>query len=128
MFPNNSYADFRVCNVTKSLIGVAIGYASADGWVTEGWWQVAASTCATLLQGDLSSRYYYLYAEDANRGEKWVGDINMCIAQNEFKIVGVKDCYTRGYQKARFKEYDTGRHVSWTVQLSDISFTQKGSH
>jgi len=53
-------ADFRVCNGTQNLVGVAIGYRAADGWTTEGWWQVPASTCATLIEGELQSRYYYL--------------------------------------------------------------------
>ena len=61
-------ADFRVCNGTQNLVGVAIGYRAKDGWNTEGWWQVPASTCATLIEGELQSRYYYLYAEDAARG------------------------------------------------------------
>jgi len=61
-------ADFRVCNGTQNLVGVAIGYRAKDGWVTEGWWQVPATTCATLIEGELQSRYYYLYAEDAARG------------------------------------------------------------
>lgn len=62
-------ADFRVCNGTQNLVGVAIGYRAKDGWITEGWWQVPATTCATLIEGELQSRYYYLYAEDAARGD-----------------------------------------------------------
>ncbi len=37
------------------------------------------------------------------------GDVKMCVAENEFKIVGVKDCFARGYQQMGFKEYDTGK-------------------
>ena len=77
-------ADFRVCNGTQNLVGVAIGYRAKEGWVTEGWWQVPATTCATLIEGELQSRYYYLYAEDAARGGRWTGDVNMCVAENEF--------------------------------------------
>ena len=61
-------ADFRVCNGTQSLVGGAIGYRTAEGWVTEGWWQIPANSCATLIEGPLQSRYYYLYAEDAGGG------------------------------------------------------------
>ncbi|MGO6903871.1 DUF1036 domain-containing protein, partial [Rhizobium ruizarguesonis] len=78
-------ADFRVCNGTQNLVGVAIGYRAKDGWVTEGWWQVPATTCATLIEGELQSRYYYLYAEDAARGGRWTGDVQICVADNEFK-------------------------------------------
>ena len=112
-------ADFRVCNATQSLVGVAIGYRAKSGWVTEGWWHVDPSTCKTLIEGSLSSRYYYLYAEDAERGGRWDGPINMCIAEKEFKISGVQDCFARGFQRAGFQEYDTGEQASWMVQLTD---------
>ena len=112
-------ADFRVCNATQNLVGVAIGYRAATGWVTEGWWHVEGSSCKTLIEGALSSRYYYLYAEDAERGGRWEGSINMCVAEREFKIAGVNDCFARGYQRAGFQEYDTGAQSSWMIQLTD---------
>jgi uncharacterized membrane protein len=112
-------ADFRVCNATQNLVGVAIGYRAKAGWVTEGWWHVKGSSCRTLIQGPLTSRYYYLYAEDAERGGRWEGPINMCVAEKEFKISGVNDCFARGFQRAGFQEYDTGEQSSWMVQLTD---------
>jgi uncharacterized membrane protein len=127
-FANEAHAEFRVCNGSQNLVGVAIGYRGKDGWVTEGWWQVPASTCATLIEGELQSRYYYLYAEDSARGGRWTGDVNMCVAENEFKIVGVQDCYARGFQRMGFKEYDTGRQGSWMVQLSDTPGTQESQN
>ena len=116
---NPARADFRVCNATQTLVGVAIGYRAKSGWVTEGWWHIDGSTCKTLIEGSLSSRYYYLYAEDAERGGRWDGPINMCIAEKEFKISGVQDCFARGFQRAGFQEYDTGEQASWMVQLTD---------
>jgi uncharacterized membrane protein len=113
-----AHADFRVCNGTQSLVGVAIGYRAAAGWVTEGWWHIAGSSCKTLIEGPLSSRYFYLYAEDAEKGGRWDGPINMCVAEKEFKINGVNDCFARGFQRAGFQEYDTGEQASWMVQLS----------
>ncbi|MBN9071987.1 MAG: DUF1036 domain-containing protein [Rhizobiales bacterium] len=113
-----AHADFRVCNGTQSLVGVAIGYRAQSGWVTEGWWHIAGSNCKTLIEGPLSSRYFYLYAEDADKGGRWDGPINMCVADKEFKINGVNDCFARGYQRAGFQEYDTGEQASWMVQLS----------
>lgn len=112
-------ADFRVCNATQNLVGVAIGYRAESGWITEGWWHVKGSSCATLIEGPLSSRYYYIYAEDAERGGRWDGPITMCVAENEFKIAGVSDCFARGYQRAGFREYDTGDQANWMVQLTD---------
>lgn len=117
--PSQALADFRVCNATQNLVGVSIGYRAKAGWVTEGWWHIEASTCKTLIEGALSSRYYYLYAEDAERGGRWDGPINMCVAEKEFKIAGVSDCVARGFQRAGFQEYDTGEQANWMVQLTD---------
>lgn len=114
-----AFADFRVCNATQGLVGVAIGYRAKTGWVSEGWWHIEASTCKTLIEGALSSRYYYLYAEDAERGGRWDGAVNMCVAEREFKIAGAGDCFARGFQRAGFQEYDTGEQGSWMVQLTD---------
>ncbi|WP_421857266.1 DUF1036 domain-containing protein [Oricola sp.] len=112
-------ADFRVCNATQELVGVAIGYRARAGWITEGWWAIEGSSCKTLIEGPLESRYYYLYAEDGVRGGRWDGPISMCIAELQFKITGVNDCYARGFQKAGFREYDTGNQSNWMVQLID---------
>lgn len=118
---SKAHADFRVCNATQNLVGVGIGYRAKSGWVTEGWWHVEGSSCKTLIEGPLSSRFYYLYAEDAERGGRWDGPITMCVAEKEFKIAGVNDCLARGYQRAGFQEYDTGEQTSWMVQLTDES-------
>lgn len=116
---NEAKADFRVCNSTQNLVGVALGYRAKSGWVTEGWWHVDASSCKTLIEGPLASRYYYIYAEDAEGGGRWEGKVNMCIEEKEFRIDGVQDCFARGYQRAGFQEYDTGEQTSWMVQLTD---------
>ena len=120
-------ADFRVCNATQNLVGVAIGYRANTGWITEGWWHIEGSTCKTLIEGPLSSRYYYLYAEDAERGGRWDGPINMCVAEKEFKIAGVSDCFARGFQRSGFQEYDTGEQANWMVQLTDEPAPEAGS-
>ncbi|MBB3997472.1 DUF1036 domain-containing protein [Aureimonas pseudogalii] len=112
-------ADFRVCNGTQTLVGVAVGQRTAEGWVSEGWWRIPATTCRSVVEGELHSRYYYLYAEDSEGLGRWAGDIDMCIAENEFRIVGVKDCFARGFQKMGFREYDTGGQGSWMVQLTE---------
>src|SRR5262245_53368435 len=59
-----AHADFRLCNNTGSRVGVAVGYKDNDGWATEGWWNLQALNCETLLRGALVARYYYVYAVD----------------------------------------------------------------
>ena len=98
-------ADFRVCNGTQSLVGVAIGYRAEAGWTTEGWWRIPATTCKSIIEGALSSRYYYLYAEDAEGRGRWAGNVNLCIAEDEFKITDMKERYTSGVLKYRQMGY-----------------------
>ena len=46
--PHEARAEFRVCNDTANLVGVAVGYRAEEGWISEGWWQLPATTCATV--------------------------------------------------------------------------------
>jgi len=112
-------ADFRLCNNTGSRVGVSLGYKDTEGWTTEGWWNVSARTCETLLRGALVARYYYIYAVDYDRGGEWSGHAFMCSREKEFTIRGTENCLARGYDQTGFFEVDTGEQRSWTVQLTD---------
>jgi uncharacterized membrane protein len=112
-------ADFRLCNNTGSRVGVAVGYKDADGWTTEGWWNLPARTCETVLKGNLVARYYYVYAIDYDRGGEWMGQAVMCTRDKEFTIRGISDCLARGYDRTGFFEVDTGEQRAWTVQLTE---------
>ena len=112
-------ADFRLCNNTGSRVGVSLGYKDAEGWTTEGWWNVSARSCETLLRGALVARYYYIYAVDYDRGGEWSGHAFMCSREKEFTIRGTENCLARGYDRTGFFEVDTAEQRSWTVQLTD---------
>jgi len=114
-------ADFHICNNTGSRVGVSIGYKDADGWTTEGWWNLSARSCETLLKGTLVARYYYIYAIDYDRGGEWSGHAFMCSRDKEFTIRGTQDCLARGFDRTGFFEVDTGEQRSWTVQLTDTA-------
>lgn len=112
-------ADFRLCNNTSSRVGIALGYKDAEGWVTEGWWNVSSRSCETLLRGTLIARYYYIYALDYDRGGEWSGQAFMCSRDKEFTIRGTENCLARGFDRTGFFEVDTGEQRSWTVQLTE---------
>jgi uncharacterized membrane protein len=114
-------ADFRLCNNTGGRVGVAIGYKDNEGWTTEGWWNVSARSCETLLRGALVARYYYIYAVDYDRGGEWSGKAYMCSREKEFTIRGTENCLARGYDRTGFFEVDTSEQRSWTVQLTDAA-------
>jgi uncharacterized membrane protein len=114
-------ADLRLCNNTGSRVGVAVGYKDADGWTTEGWWNLPSRTCETVLKGNLVARYYYVYAVDYDRGGEWMGQAYMCTRDKEFTIRGISDCLARGFDRTGFFEVDTGEQRAWTVQLTESS-------
>ena len=117
--PVAAHADFRVCNQTPSRVGIAVGYKECDTWITEGWWNIAANGCETLIRGTLGSRFYYVYAIDYDQGGEWSGKAFMCTRDREFTIKGTGDCLARGYNRTGFFEVDTVEQKNWTVQLTE---------
>lgn len=117
-------AELKLCNTTSSRVGVAIGYQDARGWATEGWWNVGAQSCESLLKGAMPSRYIYVYAIDYERGGAWTGSHDMCIGKRSFTIRDVKNCNERGFDTGKFYEVDTGSADNWTIRLSDPEKTE----
>src|ERR1700735_762865 len=121
LWNGSAAADFRLCNNTSSPVGIALGYKDAEGWTTEGWWNVSSRACETLLKGTLVARYYYIYALDYDRGGEWSGQAFMCSRDKEFTIKGTENCLARGFDRTGFFEVDTGEQRAWTVQLTESS-------
>ena len=121
LWSGSARADFRLCNNTASRVGIALGYKDAEGWTTEGWWNVSSRSCETLLKGTLVARYYYIYALDYDRGGEWSGQAYMCSRDKEFTSKGTENCLARGVDRTGFFEVDTGEQRAWTVQLTDAN-------
>jgi uncharacterized membrane protein len=119
LYSGAAVADFRLCNNTSSRVGIALGYKDAEGWTTEGWWNVSSRSCETLLRGTLVARFYYIYALDYDRGGEWSGQAFMCSRDKEFTIRGADNCLARGFDRTGFFEVDTGEQRAWTVQLTE---------
>lgn len=117
--PAAALADLKLCNSTSSRVGVSIGYQDKKGWATEGWWNIAAQTCETLLKGPVPSRFIYVHALDYDRGGEWAGTNFMCTQERSYFIAGVQDCAKRGYKRTGFFEVDTGEAKDWTIRLTD---------
>jgi uncharacterized membrane protein len=116
--PTPARANLKLCNNTVSRVGVALGYKDTKGWASEGWWNLEANTCETLLEGPLIARYYYIYAVDYDLGGSWGGKAYMCTRDKVFTIRANKGCTERGFQKTGYFEVDTGEEKDWTVSLS----------
>jgi uncharacterized membrane protein len=114
-------ADLRICNMTTSRIGIAVGYRDQQGWLTEGWFNLKANACEAVLKGDLNHRYYYIHAVDYDRGGEWSGASYMCTREREFTVRSFENCLARGFERTGFLEIDTGEQKNWTVQLTDAA-------
>jgi uncharacterized membrane protein len=117
--PTAAFADFRLCNGTAARVGVAVGYKDGDTWISEGWWNLPANSCETLMRGPLAARFFYIYAVDYDQGGEWSGKAYMCTRDREFTIRGLQDCLARGFNRTGFFEVDTGEQKNWTVQLTE---------
>ena len=104
--------------VPKSSLDRA-GYRADKGWQSEGWWLAPPGKCAVVFQGDLHSRYFYLYVADDIAGGAWDGNNFMCTRDASFTIFGIEDCLARGYERTGFFELDTQSRTNWTVKLTD---------
>jgi uncharacterized membrane protein len=113
------YAEFRVCNKTKYLLNIAVGYSAGQDFATEGWWSVTPNSCSTPIKTLLADRYLYLYASDVDAVDVLKGAVSMCVNRVKFKIFGVADCWRRGLQAVNFSEIDTLNSPDWTVFLTD---------
>lgn len=112
-------ADLKLCNSTAGRVGVALGYQDANGWATEGWWNIAAQSCETVLKGGVPSRFLYVYAIDYDRGGEWGGEKFMCTNDKAFRIADARDCQQRGHKRTGFFEVDTGSAKDWTIRLAE---------
>jgi uncharacterized membrane protein len=110
-------AALNVCNKSALPAKVAVARFNGVKWTSEGWWTVDPAKCATLVQGALNSRYYYIYATDGAAGT-WDGSKYFCTSPNaKFAIVGRGTCAAGGFDRRGFFEIDTGRAVNWTQSL-----------
>lgn len=115
---SSAQATLTICNKTEERIAIALGYRNNGGWVSEGWWHIDDTSCLDLIEGDLISRLYYLYAVGFASGNSWGGQRSLCIAPGSFTINSFKDCATRGFDQRGFAEINTGDNLDWVVNLT----------
>lgn len=112
-------AAFTICNQMLDIANVAIGEAVGDLIETRGWWVVAPNRCASVIQGDIKSRYVYVHAVDVRGRELFEGGSTFCMLPRQFRISGTKDCWKRGYATGNFHEVDTQDTRDWTLFLRE---------
>jgi Protein of unknown function (DUF1036) len=65
-----SFADLTFCNRSDAKMHLSLGaFKRDDGWISQGWWNLAAGECRTVIHG-LPARVYFAFAIDEN-GRSW---------------------------------------------------------
>ncbi len=89
--PAAALADFHLCNNTGSRVGIAVGYKDTDGsWVTEGWWNLSARSCETVLKGTLIARFLLHLRDRLRPRRRMVRPGLHCTRDKEFTIKGTQ--------------------------------------
>ncbi len=116
--PGAAQAGLEFCNQTGANASVAIGYKGSGGWVSEGWWNVDAGSCKTVISRDLSLSHYYWRAESSELS--WShANYMFCTSDEAFTIVGDEDCAARGYDRVGFNEIEMTGYTSFTMNLTN---------
>ncbi len=95
---------FRVCNETEWEQSVSVGYEGAEGWTSEGWWNLGPGECATPIAGPLDKQYFYYRSEVDGEPYGVTQNFTFCTTTEAYTIVGDTDCEARGYDKEGFNE------------------------
>tara|TARA_R100000322_G_scaffold94439_5_gene59037 strand:+ start:81703 stop:82779 length:1077 start_codon:yes stop_codon:yes gene_type:complete len=116
--PGAAQAGLEFCNQTGANASVAIGYKGSGGWVSEGWWNVDAGACKTVISRDLDLSHYYWRAESTDLS--WShANYMFCTTDEAFTIVGDEDCAARGYDREGFNELEMTGYTSFTMNLTN---------
>lgn len=124
-------AGFRVCNRSSQRVDVAFAYPHAQfGWTSEGWWTIPAGECKLIMRGDLTNRYYYLYAT-GSKGGVWQATSDQhggffCVQTNRFVLQNRNfqkddslDCAAYNLQGKHFLVVDTEGAPNHVHNLKD---------
>jgi uncharacterized membrane protein len=100
---------FELCNRAQVEMWSAIGFLLDGQWQSQGWWHLKPGACARALSGDLQTgnRYYYVFAENKQRGKEWTGPHSFCVHESSaFNAIGSQSCAGRGYSTRGFIQVD----------------------
>ena len=102
-----AHSGFRYCNNTGIPVQTALGYYSdsESGWITRGWWTFWPDECAHVVS-EPTKRYYYVYAESAERLWTWSGDSFQCVLDSVAFRISFKERNCK--QSRKFVSIDLG--------------------
>ena len=93
---------YSICNDGDTEIWAALGLRAGVEFVSRGWWNVAAGSCAMVIGTALGHDAIYLLASKQGNNHLVSGPMSFCISNTEFDIRGRDRCTARGLSVAGF--------------------------
>lgn len=119
-FATPTKASLEICNRReKGTAYVAIAYPrTQNSWNTQGWLTLEHGECRTMLEGDLTNRYYYYFAR-TDTPYSWKGEHRFCVSDRGFAFTDAdKQCKGAYSRWENFRELDTGKDTTnFTLNL-----------
>lgn len=110
---------YAVCNDGSQEIWTAIAFWSGKDFVSRGWWNVAAGTCATAISEPLGHDAIYLYASRTGNNHLVTGPNNFCTSNQTFEIHGRDSCEAHGNATLGFIATNTKAAPGYVAHISD---------
>lgn len=116
LFTGTATAQLQLCNRSSVSLYSAIVHLEDDTWFSEGWWKQEPGQCVTVLES-LTSRYYYIRAEEIDGSHVWEGPQRYCVSSAAFKMPTSQPCGPQADLRGFF-QIDTGDYDSFTQDLT----------
>ncbi|MBI3675970.1 MAG: DUF1036 domain-containing protein [Proteobacteria bacterium] len=112
-------AGYSICNDTQQAVWAALGLHNGNQWVSRGWWNIAAGSCARAMTTPLAMEKVYLLVERHKQKPLVTGKSDFCVTDIEFDITGRERCKDRGLREAGFAETNTKGIAGYAAHVSE---------
>jgi uncharacterized membrane protein len=114
------------CNHSPGPVWLAYMFWSPDtcggeggDWQTIGWFAIAPGSCSTVYANnlnDVNNRFWYYYAENADRSIVWAGPVEVHVPNEAFnKCRGIA---TSAERTVFYRQIDVGNYNDVTVNIA----------
>jgi uncharacterized membrane protein len=120
-------AGYSICNDTQQPVWAALGLHNGNQWVSRGWWNIAAGSCARAITAPLATDKVYLLVERHKQKSPVTGNAKFCVTDIEFDITGRERCKDRGLREAGFAETRTKGVAGYAAHVSEAGLLPNAS-
>ncbi len=110
---------YAICNDGNSEIWAALAYWSGQEFISRGWWDIAAGSCAAPITQSLGHDPIYLYASKQGNNHLVAGTDNFCISNAMFDIHGRERCESHGYTSKGFAATNAKGASGFVAHIGD---------